>query len=291
MYRLDNNAFEILRAEVELCSVNDKQGLQKQQIVLKRLKQLQSKVGKRAKLNELRAVVVDIFPIFSETALKEAAKVNRKPSIFGNFKYFAIALTSAAGILTILNLPHPNIRWFVARKAPVLLIPSYMNMDFHYRSAKNSVREAENSFKSAATFTQIKQVEEKLEDADKHLRSIPIWFLGYYPEVYCQRFSCDWNFSFSEYEKIRSQTAQIETKVFKEKQAFVPLVEASLAYNGAKKKLSIAKTQKQKQLAIASLQASIETIEAIPPETLAHIKAQAKLKVYKRYYEKIAQKK
>ncbi len=67
MYRLDNNAFEILRAEVEVCSINDKKGLQKQQIVLKRLKQLQSKVGKRANLNELRAVVVDMFPIFSET--------------------------------------------------------------------------------------------------------------------------------------------------------------------------------------------------------------------------------
>jgi hypothetical protein len=69
------------------------------------------------------------------------------------------------------------------------------------------------------------------------------------------------------------------------------LVEASLAYNGAKKRLSIAKTQKQKELAIASLQASIKTIESILPETLAQIKAEAKLKVYKPYYEKVAQRK
>lgn len=291
MYRLDNNAFEILRGEVELCSINDKQGLQKQQIVLTRLKQLRSKVGKRANLNELRTVVVDIFPIFSETVLKEAAKVNRKPSVFSKLKYLAIALTSAAGILTILNLPYPEIRWFVVKTAPVLLIPSYMQMDFHYWGAKSSVKDAQILLESAANFSEINKVENKLEDADKHLGSIPVWFLGHYPQVYCQRFRCDWNFSFSEFKKIRTQTAQIETRVFKEKQAFIPLIEAELAYNGAKKELSIAKTQKQKQLAIASLQASIESIEAIPPETLAHLKAEAKLKVYKRDFEKIAQNK
>lgn len=291
MYRLDNNAFEILRGEVEVCSINDKQGLQKQQIVLTRLKQLRSKVGKRANLNELRTVVVDIFPIFSETVLKEAAKVNRKPSVFSKLKYLAIALTSAAGILTILNLPYPEIRWFVVKTAPVLLIPSYMQMDFHYWGAKSSVKDAQILLESAANFSEINKVENKLEDADKHLGSIPVWFLGHYPQVYCQRFRCDWNFSFSEFKKIRTQTAQIETRVFKEKQAFIPLIEAELAYNGAKKELSIAKTQKQKQLAIASLQASIESIEAIPPETLAHLKAEAKLKVYKRDFEKIAQNK
>lgn len=291
MYRLDNNAFEILRGEVEVCSINDKQGLQKQQIVLTRLKQLRSKVGKRANLNELRTVVVDIFPIFSETVLKEAAKVNRKPSVFGKLKYLAIALTSAAGILTILNLPYPEIRWFVVKTAPVLLIPSYMQMDFHYWGAKSSVKDAQILLESAANFSEINKVEDKLEDADKHLGSIPVWFLGHYPQVYCQRFNCDWNFSFNEFKEIRTQTAQIETRVFKEKQAFIPLLEAELAYNGAKKELSIAKTQKQKQLAIASLQASIESIEAIPPETLAHIKAEAKLKVYKRDFEKIAQNK
>lgn len=291
MYRLDNNAFEILRGEVEVCSINDKQGLQKQQIVLTRLKQLRSKVGKRANLNELRTVVVDIFPIFSETVLKEAAKVNRKPSVFSKLKYLAIALTSAAGILTILNLPYPEIRWFVVKTAPVLLIPSYMQMDFHYWGAKSSVKDAQILLNSAANFSEINKVENKLEDADKHLGSIPVWFLGHYPQVYCQRFRCDWNFSFNEFKKIRTQTAQIETRVFKEKQAFIPLLEAELAYNGAKKELSIAKTQKQKQLAIASLQASIESIEAIPPETLAHIKAEAKLKVYKRDFEKIAQNK
>jgi hypothetical protein len=49
MYRLDNNAFENLRAEVEICKTKDKQGEQKQQIVLQRLEQLRLEIGKRAK--------------------------------------------------------------------------------------------------------------------------------------------------------------------------------------------------------------------------------------------------
>lgn len=291
MYRLHNKAFEILRAEIETCSSNDKQGAKKQQIVLKRLEQLQLELGKRAKLDELRDAVVDVFPIFSETVLKEAAKANRKTNIFGKFKYLTIGLTSLVGVMVVLNLPHPKIRWFIARTAPVLLIPSHMNMDFHYWGAKNSVQQAESLLKSASSFTDIKQVEEKTEEAEQHLSSIPVWFLGYYPESYCQRFSCSWNFSFDAFEKIRTQVTQIEAKTFTEKQAFVSLIEAEQAYNGARRELSIAKTQKQKKLAIVSMEAAIKTIEEIPPETLAHPQAQIKITKFKRYYEKVAQKK
>ncbi len=291
MYRLDSNAFEILRAEAELCSVNDEHGLQKQQLVLKRLEKLRSKKGKRANLNELRAVVVDIFPIFNETVLKKAAKANRKPNVFNKFNYLIITLVSVTGAVAILNLPHPNIRWFVVKTAPVLLIPSYMNMNFHYWGAKNSVAEAESLLNSAANFKQIKQVEDRLEDADKHLQNIPVWFLGYYPEVYCQRFSCKWNFSFNEFEKVRTETTEVETKLFVQKNAFIRLLEAEQVYNSAKQKFSLAKTQKQRELVIVSLQESIKSIEKIPPETLAHKKAEEKVKVYKRYYDKIAQRK
>ncbi len=291
MYRLHNKAFEILRAEIETCSINDKQGAKKQEIVLKRLEQMQLKPGKRAKLDELRDAVVDVFPLFSETVLKEAAKANRKRSISRKFKYLAIGLTSVAGVIIVINLPHPKIRWFVARTAPALLIPSNMNMDFHYWGAKNSVTQAESLLKSAVNFTDIQQVEQKTQEAEQHLSSIPVWFLGYYPESYCYRFNCSWNFSFEEFEKIRTKITQVETKTFTEKQAFVFLVEAEQAYNGARRELSIAKTQRQKELAIVSMEAAIKTIEEIPPETLAHKQAERKIKKFKRYYEKVARKK
>jgi hypothetical protein len=291
MYRLHNKAFEILRDEIEIISSNDKEGKQKRLIALKRLEQLRVKAGRRAKLHELRDAVVDVFPIFSETILKQAAKANREPSVFGKLKYLAIGLTSAAGVLIILNLPHPKIRWFVARTAPILLVPSYMSMDFHYWGARSSVQEANNLLQSAATFSDIKQIESKIAEAEKHLSSIPVWFLGYYPEVYCQKFSCSWNFGFDEFENIRTEIIHIETTTMREKQAFVPLIEAEQAYRGAKRELSIAKSKRQKELAIASMQAAIKITEEVPTGTLAHIKAQEKVKAYKRYYEKIAQRK
>ncbi len=291
MYRLHNKAFEILRAEIGICSKGDKKANQKQQIVIKRLEQLQLKAGKRATLNELRNAVVDVFPIFNETVLKEAAKVNRKPSIFRKFKYLGIALVSAAGIVTILNLPYPNIRWSVARTAPILLVPSYMKMNFHYWGAKNSVQKAERLLKSADSLTEIKQIEQKTQEAEQHLHSIPVWFLGYYPEVYCARFRCSWDYSFNEFQKVRSQTTKVETKLFVQKNAFVSLVESEQVYNAAKQRLNIAKTQKQQELAIASIETAIKSIEQIPPETLAGNKADTTLKVYKLYYNKIAQNK
>lgn len=291
MYRLHNKAFEILSAEIEICGDNDKQGKEKQQIVLKRLEQLQLQLGKRAKLDDLRDAVVDVFPIFSETVLKEAAKANRNPSIFSKFKYLGITFTGIAGVMVILNLPQPKIRWFVAKTAPILLIPSNMNMDFHYWRAKNSVQQAENLLKSATNFTHIKQVEKKTEEAEHHLSSIPVWFLGYYPESYCQRFRCNWNFSFEEFENIRTEVTQVEAKIFEEKRAFIPLIEAEQAYHGAKRELTIAKTKKQKKLAIASMEAAIKTIEQVPPQTLARKQADTKLKIYKSYFQEVAQKK
>ena len=291
MYRLHNKAFEILRDEIEICSSNDKEGKQKRLIALKRLQQLRVKPGRRAQLNELRDAVVDVFPVFSETILKQAAKANREPSVFSKLKYLAIGLTSAAGVLVILNLPHPKIRWFIARTAPILLVPSYMSMDFHYWGARSSLQQANSLLKSAVSFSDIKQVEAKITEVEKHLSSIPVWFLGYYPEVYCQKFTCSWNFSFEEFENIRTEIINIETTTMREKQAFVPLVEAEQAYRGAKRELSIAKTKRQKDLAIASMQAAIKITEEVPTGTLAHVKAEEKLKVYKRYYEKIAQNK
>lgn len=57
MYRLQDKGFEILSAEVEICSSNDKQGQQKQLIALKRLQKLGLKAGKRTKLNELKNAI------------------------------------------------------------------------------------------------------------------------------------------------------------------------------------------------------------------------------------------
>ncbi|MEO1428376.1 MAG: hypothetical protein AAFV71_04785 [Cyanobacteria bacterium J06633_8] len=291
MYRLHNKAFEILREEIEVCSSNDKEGKQKRLIALKRLEQMRLDPGRRANLNELRDAVVDVLPIFSETVLKEAAKANRKPTIVRKFKYFAIGLTAVTGAMVILNLPYPKVRWFVAKTAPILLVPSYMNMDFHYWGARNSVQEAQSLLKSATNFSDIKQVEATITEAEKHLSNIPVWFLGYYPEVYCQQLSCTWNFSFGEFENIRTDIIHLETATMREKQAFVPLVEAEQAYRGAKRELSIAKSKRQKDSAIASMEAAIKITEEVPSGTLAKKKAETQLKVYKRYYQKIAQKK
>lgn len=124
MTRLYHRAFEILRAEVQKCSEADLAAQVGRDIVLKRLEKLRSSSGSPASLQELRDTVSDIFPNFSEKALNAAARANRPPGALSKIKWVAGILIGSVGMLWVVNLPYPMIRWPVARTAPILLLPS-----------------------------------------------------------------------------------------------------------------------------------------------------------------------
>lgn len=96
-------------------------------IVLKRLEKLRCSKGSPATLEELRDTLSDIFPNFSEKALKAAARANRPPGVLSKIQWTAGMVVGSAGVLWVVNLPYPIIRWPVARTAPVLLLPSYIS--------------------------------------------------------------------------------------------------------------------------------------------------------------------
>lgn len=103
-------------------------------IVLKRLAKLRSSKGLPASLEELRDTIVDIIPDFSQKILQQAARANRPPgAYFSKLKWADVMLTGTTGVLWLVNLPYPMIRLPVAQTAPILLLPSYINMDYHYR--------------------------------------------------------------------------------------------------------------------------------------------------------------
>ncbi len=114
MYRLNKKAWKLLLAEVQKCSGNDQVSKIEQEIVIKRLEQLRTEKGFPVGLDELREIVVDIYPQFSEKILKQAVKINQPPGIFNKIKWVAILVGGAAGVLWIVNLPYPMIRWPVA---------------------------------------------------------------------------------------------------------------------------------------------------------------------------------
>ena len=285
MSRLNNRAFEILRAEIRNCSGNDPISQAERQIVLKRLETLRQQKGSPASLEELRETVIDLLPQFNEKELKKAAKANQKPGIFSKLIWVTMFLGGSAGALWVVNLPYPMIRWPVAKTAPILLLPSYMSMDYNYRQAIAQVEQADQLVNKATASADFELGAEKVKQAQKHLDALPVWFLGYWPQY---TFWFGWNFTVDEFKSARATIGRMEAQLFQEKNAQNLLDKVQPSLNAAKEQYQQAQTAAYRQKAIASWQAAIDQMDQIPQETLAGKTAQTNLKAYKRDFEKVA---
>lgn len=275
MYRLNNSAFKILRDELLNCGSNNDIGRTERKIVAKRFEKLRQEKGSPATFEELLLLVVDVFPEFSEKALKKAARANQPPGILSELKWVAIFATGICGAIWLVNLPFPMIRKPIAEKAPLLLLPSYISMDNSYRNAINATEQADILVNKATSLADIKRGGEKVKQAQKNLNNLPVWFLGYYPQAYCGLFGCTWKFTFDEFETARRRVARMDAKVFQEKNAFESLTQAESDLKTAKEQYQKTKNPVEKQKAVVQMQTALITLEQIPRETLAGKQARA----------------
>jgi tetratricopeptide (TPR) repeat protein len=288
MFRLNHRAFDILQAEVLRCSGNDLAGQVQREILLKRLEKLRSQPGSLLSLAELRETVIDLFPNFSESVLKQAARANRPAGPWSKLTAAALVVAGTTGGIYILNLPYPMIRWPVARTMPIVLLPSFISMDHHYRQATSLVEQSDQLVNQATASADINLGEEKIKAAQKHLDALPVWFLGYFPQRYCSLFQCGWQFTLDEFETARKQIGRMEAKVFQEKNAQTQLNQGKTALSTAKQQFQQAKTEAARSAAIANWQEAIDTLHQIPPQTLAGRMAQTHLVAYERDFQQVA---
>jgi len=288
MSRLNHRAYEMLRAEVCRCTENDVLQQVQRDIVLKRLERLRAVKGSPANLEELRETIGDFFPKFSDRALKSAAKANRGSRVLGKVPWLAgVAGTAIAfsGVVWLLNLPYPIIRFPVARTAPILLLPSYISMDYHYRQAVAQVEQADQLINYATSPADLSLGETKVKAAQQHLDALPIWFLGYAPQF---SFWFGWRFTFDEFQSARASVGRMGAKVFQQKNAQVQLEQAETALSTAKQQYQQAKTEADKVTAIASWQAAIDRIDQVPTGTLAGQTARTKVATVQRDFQQVA---
>jgi hypothetical protein len=177
-------------------------------------------------------------------------------------------------MIWFVNLPYPVIRRPVAQTAPILLLPSYISMDNHYRQAIASTEQAEQLINNATSPADIDLGEEKLEQAQESLDALPIRFLNDFPEY--RSWWYDWRFSYSQFDNARRRVGPLEAKVFQEKNAQAALLDAEQALNAAKQQYQQAATQVDKGLAIAAWQTALDQLATIPGQTLAGKMAQQK---------------
>ncbi|WP_071189321.1 hypothetical protein [Trichormus sp. NMC-1] len=205
--------------------------------------------------------------------------------MFGKIKFAAMLMAGTAGVVWVVNLPYPMIRKPVAQVAPILLLPSFMSMDHHYRGAIDSLEQADQLVSRATSTADIELGGEKVKAAKKHLKNLPVWFLGYYPQRYCSLFSCSWQFTLDEFEQARKRVARLDAVVFQDKNALIPLNEAKKDLLAAKLQYEQATNTKDRESAIASWQIAIDQLEEISQQTLAGKTAQTQLTAYKRDFD------
>ncbi len=267
MQRLCDRAFEILSTAVNKCTQDNLAQEIGRKIVMQRLDKLRSQIGEPLSMDELRQVVSDQFPNFDQDILVEAARVNRRPNVMQRFLWGGIGVTGFIGFLWFVNLPYPIIRWPVARTMPVLLLPSYVSMDYHYSQAFGLREEIEQLIQNANTITDINLAEGKVEQAYQHLDQIPAWFLTSEAERYCILFKCRSQLGLEAYETTRQNVERLEAQVIQEQYAHQRFNEAEAALQAAQVEYQKLKSGQQK--AIAAWQTAIDLLDQIPTDTLA----------------------
>jgi len=290
MMRLNSRAKNLLQTEIAKQAQPLNLEVQSA-IVLKRLHKISQEPGSPLSQSEMASLVLDLFPQFDPQVLARAARVNRPQrfklalSLCGLAGGGAIALS---GLVWLVNLPYPMIRRPVARVAPLLLLPSYLEMDRNYRESIAHVEQADQLVNQATSEADIRLGAEKVKMAQSNLDKLPVWFLGYEPMRVCSFMSCSWNFTFDEFNRARAQIGRMEAIVFQEVNALQQLKNSETTLSAAKQTYQSATNLPQKQAAIATWQTAVNELGQIPPRTLAGKQAQIKQQNYSQELGQIA---
>lgn len=209
------------------------------------------------------------------------------PRIVGLLKWGLVGTVGIAGGLWVINLPVPPLRQAIAKTAPILLTPSYFNMDRNYRAAIANVEQSDQLINQATSSADLELGAEKVQQAQENLDQLPVWFLGYQPVMYCQWFSCGWRFTLDEFQQARQRVGRMDAQVFQERNAFTQLQQAEASLTQAKAQHQQATDDPQRQAAIAAWQGAIDQLTQLPPTTLAGRTAQTQLTAAQRDFQAV----
>ena len=269
-YRLNEPAFDVLQAEIKRCLRQNPLDRSSYQLLRRYLDRLCLESGSPIQFAELLQAVREIVPSFSTDVVRRAATLNSRSSRVGqSLKWGIMLVASSVGLIAIANLPYPMIRTPVAATAPLILLPSFISMDRNYRTAIANVEQADQLVNQATSAADIDRGAGHVTEAQAALDRLPVWFLGYQPRAYCTFFGCSWRFTLDEFEQARKQVARMNAKIFQEKNALADYTAARQELEAAQQAYAAASSNLDKNQALATQQAAIDRLNAVPQETLA----------------------
>jgi len=222
---------------------------------------------------------------FSTSPHKPSPPVKAKGSFLSKIMWTGILLGVPVAVIWVANLPYAIIRRPVAQNAPILLLPSYMSMDEHYRKAIASLEQAEHLIEQPTSPADLDLGEKKVKAAQKHLDALPTWFLNDWPEY--KYWWYDYQFNIYQFNASRLKLGKLEAQLFQEKNAQILLSESEQKLNSAKEQYQQASTPADKQTAISVWRSAINQFQQVPRQTFAGKTAQNKLETYKQDLKEI----
>jgi len=161
-------------------------------------------------------------------------------------------------------------------------------MDRNYRGAIAKVEQADQLVNQATSLEDLQLGQEKVNQAQKNLDALPVWFLGYEPQMYRTFFSFVWKFTFDEFQAASLRVGRMDAKIFQEINAYNKLETARSQISQAKQNYQQAKDTTSKQQAIAAWQAGIDKLNQLPDRTVAREQAKDSYEAYIRDFRQIS---
>ncbi len=291
MVRLNQQAYEILRDAIQKLSGDDPVTKVQREIALRRLERVREQPGKPMTNAEIRHLLEDLFPNLEDRTYNAASRANQGTQPLEMVKLgmgLLLGTAGLAGVIWLLNLPYPMIRWPVARTIPIILLPSFISMDQNYRQAIALTEQADQLVNQATAPPDLDLGTTKVKEAQKRLDDLPVWFLGYYPRMYCSWFQCGWAFTLDEFRAAREKVGRMDARLFQEKNAQTQLTQGDNALNAAKQAYQQTQDGPERTKIVANWQQAIDTLRQVPPQTLAGRMAQTKLAAYERDFQQVS---
>jgi hypothetical protein len=285
MSRLNDRAYALLVAEIDRCVGTDPLRQAQREVVLKRLERLRTQQGSPVGAAQLREAILDLIPNANPDTIAKAARANRSAANLGRIKAGLWLLLGIAGVLYVANLPVALIRRPISQHAPLLLLPSYIGMDYHYKQAIASVEQADQLVNQATSVADLELGAVKVAKANGHLDKLPVWFLE---PGYRNQFWWYGHYTIDDFRQAREAIGRMEAKLFQEKNAQTSLTEAEQALATAKQTYQQASEPDQKTVALAQWQAALDKLEQIPTQTLAGKQVEQRLPAHQRDFTQVA---
>jgi hypothetical protein len=170
--------------------------------------------------------------------------------------------------LKIANLPIPAIRDPIAKHAPMLLWPSLIAWDHHYREGTVALEKAEQLIQQAKHPDDLDGGDRYLQLAQQHLDELPLeGVTNYDTSYYCNFRSCSWRFSGREIQQRRESAARAGATLTQERALQSQLQQTIDSIAQSQVTYQKATGDAQKQIALTQWEQDIQQLRTLSSNT------------------------